>query len=118
MGFIVSDLLGYDGKAMDRVAMLKQILSQNPDDAFARYGLAMEYSRAGEVESALGEFNTILAKSPDYVAAYHMAGQMLASSDRREEACGYLQKGIAVAQRIGNRHAVSEMEALLDEILR
>ena len=29
---------------MDRIAMLNEILSQAPDDAFARYGLAMEYS--------------------------------------------------------------------------
>ena len=35
---------------MDRLAMLNEILSQNPEDAFARYGLAMEYSNSGEVE--------------------------------------------------------------------
>ncbi len=98
--------------------MLKEILAQNPDDIFARYGLAMEYSRAGDVATALAEFNTILAKNPDYVAAYQMAGQMLASADRREDAISYLQKGIAAAQRLGNRHAASEMEALLDEISR
>ena len=38
---------------MDRLAMLNEILSQNPDDAFARYGLAMEYSKTGDVERAL-----------------------------------------------------------------
>ena len=39
---------------MDRLSLLSEILSQNPNDAFARYGLAMEYSKAGEVERALG----------------------------------------------------------------
>ncbi len=29
---------------MDKIAMLKEILAQNPDDAFARYGLAMEHA--------------------------------------------------------------------------
>jgi predicted Zn-dependent protease len=103
---------------MDRIAPLKQILELNPDDAFARYGLALEYSRAGQTEAALAEFNTLLARHPDYVAGYQMAGQMLASADRREEATQYLQRGIAAAQRSGNAHARSEMEGLLDEISR
>ena len=103
---------------MDRVAALKQILEQNPDDAFARYGLALEYSRAGQTEAALTEFNTLLGKHPDYVAAYQMAGQMLAAADRRDEAGEYLRRGIIAAQRVGNAHARSEMESLLDEISR
>src|SRR5438105_5899480 len=41
---------------MDRMALLNEILSQNPADPFARYGLAMEYSNAGDVERALDEF--------------------------------------------------------------
>ena len=103
---------------MDRAAALKQILEQNPDDSFARYGLALEYSRAGRIDMALAEFNTLLAHQPDYVAGYQMAGQMLVSADRIEEARTYLEKGIAAAQRAGNAHAKSEMEMLLDEISR
>ncbi|HEY7615825.1 MAG TPA: tetratricopeptide repeat protein, partial [Terriglobales bacterium] len=45
---------------MDRIAAFNQILSQNPNDAFTRYGLAMEYSNTGEVERALQEFETLL----------------------------------------------------------
>ena len=108
----------YHASIMDRVAALKQILEQNPGDAFARYGLALEYSRAGEVTAALAEFKTLLAAHPDYVAGYQMAGQMLAAAGRVEEACDYLQKGIGAAQRAGNAHAQSEMQALLDEISR
>lgn len=103
---------------MDRVAALKQILQQNPTDTFARYGLALEYSRAGEVETALVEFKTLLDAHPEYVAGYQMAGQMLAAAGRIEEACDYLQRGVAAAQRAGNAHARSEMQTLLDEISR
>ena len=67
---------------MDRIAMLSEILSQNPTDAFARYGLAMEYSKSGEVERALQEFAQLLASHPDYTAAYHMAAQTLVSARR------------------------------------
>ena len=34
-----------------RVAALKEILEANPDDAFARYALGLEYSGAGETRS-------------------------------------------------------------------
>lgn len=103
---------------MDRAKILKEILAQNPDDAFARYGLAMEHSRAGAIDTALAEFNTLLEKHPAYVAGYQMAAQMLAAAERHDEARSYLERGIAAAQRAGNTHAQSEMQALLDDLTR
>ena len=103
---------------MDRTAALTQILEQNPSDTLARYGLALEYSRQGNVDAAVAEFQKLLAAAPEYVPAYQMAGQMLAAAERLSEARRYLQQGIAAAQRAGNAHAKSEMEALLDELSR
>ena len=101
---------------MDRLATLKQVLDQNPDDTFARYALAMEFSRQGEVETALAEFTTLRNQHPEYIAAYQMAAQMLASAERTQEARQWLEQGIAAAQRAGNQHAQSEMEMLRDEL--
>ena len=96
--------------------MLKQFLEQNPNDAFARYGLAMEYSRAGAIESALAEFKKLLEIHPDYTAGYQMAGQMLSAAGRYDEARQMLESGLASAQRAGNRHAQEEMQNLLQEL--
>ena len=101
---------------MDRVAMLNEILSQNPNDAFARYGLAMEYSKTGEVERALEEFGKLLSTHPDYTAGYFMAAQTLATANRVDEAKRMLVDGISSATRTGNTHAQSEMTAMLDEL--
>ena len=101
---------------MDRLAMLNEILSQSPDDAFARYGLAMEYSKAGEVERALEEFGKLLSTHPDYTAGYFMAAQTLVSANRVDEAKRMLVDGISSARRTGNSHAQSEMTAMLDEL--
>jgi cytochrome c-type biogenesis protein CcmH/NrfG len=101
---------------MDRIAMLSEILTTNPDDAFARYGLAMEYSKSGEVERALEEFRRLLSSHPDYTAGYFMAAQTLASASRGDEAKRMLIDGIASARRTGNNHAQSEMEAMLDDL--
>jgi tetratricopeptide (TPR) repeat protein len=96
--------------------MLTEILSQNANDAFARYGLAMEYSNTGEIEKALEEFGKLLASNPDYTAGYFMAAQTLAKSGREDEAKKMLGDGIASAKRTGNGHALSEMEGMLAEL--
>jgi predicted Zn-dependent protease len=101
---------------MDRVAMLTEILTQNPQDAFARYGLALEYSNRGEVDTALQEFGKLLTAHPDYTAGYFMAAQTLAKAARTDQAKKMLQEGIASAQKTGNAHAQSEMEAMLNEL--
>ncbi len=96
--------------------MLNEILAQNPNDAFARYGLAMEYSKSGEVEQALDEFNKLLVANPDYTPGYFMAAQTLARENRTAEAKKMLSEGIASAKRTSNAHAQSEMEAMLAEL--
>ncbi len=101
---------------MNRIALLTEVLSQNPADAFARYGLAMEYSNAGDVERALEEFARLLAAHPDYTAGYFMAAQTLAKAERKEEARKMLLDGIASAKKTGNGHAQAEMEGMLAEL--
>ena len=101
---------------MDRVAALSEILAQNPDDTFARYGLALEYSKAGQVEQALDQFRSLLEKNPDYTPAYFMAAQTLATAERVDEAKRMLVDGISSARRTGNAHAQSEMTAMLEEL--
>ncbi|HYT21591.1 MAG TPA: tetratricopeptide repeat protein [Candidatus Polarisedimenticolia bacterium] len=101
---------------MDRLAMLTDILSQNPNDAFARYGLALEYSNAGDVDRALEEFGKLLASHPDYTAGYFMAAQALARVDRVSEAKRMLEDGIVSAKRTSNSHAQSEMEGMLADL--
>jgi predicted Zn-dependent protease len=103
---------------MDKIAGLKDILAQDPKNSFARYGLAMELAGCGETEPALAEFSTLVAIDPDYTAAYFMAAQTLANAGRAPEAIERLKAGVICANRVGNTHALSEMQAMLDELDR
>lgn len=96
--------------------MLKEILAQNPNDAFARYGLAMEYAGQGDTATALEEFQQLTTAHPDYTAGYQMSAQLLIKAGRNEEARQRLEVGVAAAQRIGNRLALNEMSAMLEEL--
>jgi cytochrome c-type biogenesis protein CcmH/NrfG len=102
---------------MDRITMLSEVLSQDPNNVFARYGLAMEYSNSGQMNEAIEEFHKLLSAHPDYAAGYFMAAQTLLKTDQREDAIKMLQQGIAAAQRKGDSHAQSEMQAMLDEMV-
>lgn len=101
---------------MDRIAALNDILTENPKDAFARYGLAMEYSKQGDLDRALAEFAILIENHPDYTAGYFMAAQTLVRAERSGDAKKMLQDGIASARRTGNLHAQSEMEAMLGDL--
>lgn len=101
---------------MDRIATLNEILEQDPTNAFARYGLALEYGNSGQTERALEEFGKLLSSNPDYAAGYFMAAQMLVKANRPQQAKEMLQSGIAAAKRTGDSHAQSEMQAMLEEI--
>ena len=96
--------------------MLKEILAQQPGDAFARYGLAMAFASEGDSTTAVAEFDRLLTEHPDYTAGYFMAAQTLAKAGRADEAKGRLKEGIASAQRTGNQHALNEMQQMLDEL--
>jgi tetratricopeptide (TPR) repeat protein len=90
------------------------MLEQNPNDSFLRYGLAIEYCKAGDLERAVGEFRALLAANPDYGPAYYQGGQTLERLGRLGEAREMYREGIEVTTRIGDLHARSEMQAALD----
>jgi len=103
---------------MDKLAGLKEILALDPKSSFARYGMAMELVKRGDTAGALKEFDTLMANDPDYTAGYFMAAQTLARAGRNQEAVDRLKAGINCAARTGNRHALSEMQAMLDDLDR
>ncbi|WP_420236421.1 tetratricopeptide repeat protein [Telmatobacter bradus] len=101
---------------MDKIAGLKEILALDAKNSFARYGIAMELFNQGQNETALAEFDTLLATDPDYTAGYFMSAQALAQAGQKEKAIERLHAGISSAARSGNAHARSEMQAMLDDL--
>ncbi len=99
-----------------RRQILEEFVAKKPDDAFSRYGLALECMNNGDPAAAGEHFRTLLEHSADYIPAYLMYGQLLARESRTGEARQILSNGIAAAAKKGDQHARSEMEALLNEL--
>ncbi len=99
-----------------RKQQLEEMLAEEPNDPFLRYGLAMEYVGAGDDEGAVRCFRELFAASPDYVAAYMQAGQALARLGRTAEAKEVFRQGIDRAGKQGDQHAAGEMEGMLDAL--
>ena len=103
---------------VDKIAGLKEILALDPKNSFARYGIAVELASRGQIDAAMAEFDQLLTIDPDYTAGYFMAAQTLAKHARNVEAIARLKSGISCAARTDNRHALSEMQSMLDELER
>lgn len=101
----------YSSKCMasSRLEILKNMVEANPADAFARYGLAMEHVRSGDLEAAIPEFDALLAHNPNYAAGYFHAGQTCEKLGRIEDARGYYRRGIDVTAATGDAHTQSEL---------
>ena len=97
-----------------RKQQIEEMLADDPNDAFLRYGLAMEYVSAGQDEEAVRCFQDLLRVTPDYVPAYMQAGRTLERLNRAEDARTLFQSGIAAARQQGDQHAAEEMAGFLE----
>jgi len=99
---------------MDRLTRLKTLVEENPQDRFARYGLAMELASQGRLEESLVEFRALMSLDPDYVASYLQAGQTMEKLSRVEEARAVYRRGMEAAARKGDMKTRGELESALE----
>jgi Tfp pilus assembly protein PilF len=97
-----------------RLEKLIEMVAQNPGQSFLRYGLAMEYKNAGDLESAMSSFRELLTADPEYSAAYFHGGQTLEKLGRLDEARELYGRGLEVTERKGDLHTRDEIRGALD----
>jgi predicted Zn-dependent protease len=99
-----------------RREQLEALLATDPQDPFLRYGLALEYESEGDTAGAVDQLLALIQDFPEYVPAFLQVGQLLIKLERIDEAKSMLSMGIQTAEKVGDPHAYSEMEGLLDSI--
>ena len=99
-----------------RLEQLQKFLEEEPADAFTHYAIALEYASMGKLSAAVEKLEEVIILEPNYVAAYHQLGILLARMNNAAEAVKAFERGIEIAGLVGDTHARSEMEAAIDEM--
>lgn len=103
------------GMSQGRIELLQKMLEEDPTDAFCRYGMAQEYLKCGDLTNAIIWFDKTVESDIDYCYAYYHKARALEQAGRTEDAKATLRFGIERARISGDAHAISEIQALLDE---
>lgn len=88
---------------------LLRMHEEDPEDLFVMYALAKEMEYTGDKHAALQFYKSIRDKDGDYIGLYYHLGKLLESMDRQEEALEAYDEGIAVAEKLKDRHALQEL---------
>ena len=99
---------------MSRLESLRALVEQSPADSRLRFMLCMELMSTGDPASAVGEFDELVRRDPDYVAGYFQAGRASEGLGNAEAARTYYSRGLEAARRVGDRHAESELSDALE----
>lgn len=99
----------------DRVATLERMLRSRPDDARLRFGLALEYGKAGRREDAARELRAYLASSDDQGNAWGRLGGLLREMGQDEEAKEAYRRGIEAANRHGHPTMADDFARMLED---
>ena len=99
----------------ERVATLESLLKMDPGDVFTTYALGLECLESQQ-DRAEQQFRRVLELDANYVAAYFQLGKLAADQDKIEAARIWLEKGMEVAEQVGDHHALGEMQEFLDEM--
>lgn len=99
----------------ERINTLRQLLKMDPSDVFSQFALGLEYLEA-HPELARRQFHLTLEKDQRYVAAYFQLGKLFFDQGDEKAATEWLEKGIRVAEEVGDSHAAGEMQDFLDQM--
>ncbi|HWO01761.1 MAG TPA: tetratricopeptide repeat protein [Blastocatellia bacterium] len=99
-----------------RREMLEEFVSEDPNDSFSRYALALELEKADSRVEAATALREVISRDSDYVAAYYHLGRILAHLDEVQEARAVYRRGLAAAIEANDQRARSEIQEALDAL--
>lgn len=92
---------------------LLTMLDQGQDGAMLRFSLGNEYLKRERPQDAADHLGEAVAQDPDYSAAWKLYGQALDAAGQTEQALDAFERGIAAAEKRGDKQAAKEMNVFL-----
>ncbi|HEX6909709.1 MAG TPA: tetratricopeptide repeat protein [Longimicrobium sp.] len=98
----------------ERIEALRKMAEARPDDPRPRFGLALEYEKAGRWEDVVHTLRDYLQRADDEGNAWGRLGAALRHLGRDDEAREAYRKGVEAAYRHGHPTMAGEFEDVLD----
>lgn len=98
---------------MSMTERLLALIETGNDSAQLRFGLASAYFSEEQFEAAREHAAIAVELDPDYSAAWRLLGRACAQIDDADAARTAFEKGIAVAEKRGDRQLVKEMQVFI-----
>lgn len=100
----------------NRLEQLLELHQEEPNDAFTRYAIALEYNARQDFVQAKDWFERLRTDEPNYVPTYYMLAGVYRASDEPNKAREVYQAGKHAAKIMGDTHAFAELSAALEEL--
>lgn len=97
---------------MSRIDAIRDMLQDDPADAFLQYALALEFEKAGEPTRAIETLLALNKQQPDYLPVYYKLGKLYEPTNTAES-IQYYRKGIEVARQQGDTKTLGELKEAL-----
>ena len=94
---------------MPSIADLTKLLATGRDNALVRLSLGNEYLKSGDADAAIEHLQRALEHDPAYSAAWKSLGRAHELAGKREQALDTFRKGIAAAEKRGDKQTAKEM---------
>jgi tetratricopeptide (TPR) repeat protein len=97
----------------DRLSQLEELLKEDPNDPFLKYGIALEHAKLGNLTEAITRIENLLAEKPDYLGAYYQLGQYYEAAEDFGAAKNIYEKGMLLAKEKKNMKTLNELREAL-----
>lgn len=94
---------------MTTIDRLKALIGGARDNASLRFGLGVEYLKAGQSAQAVEQFSECVSRDPLYSAGWKMLGRALEKDGQLLRALDAYRHGTDIAAEKGDKQAAKEM---------
>ena len=98
----------------NRIEVFQQMLASDPNNSMVLFGLANEYQKAEDWQSAIAALEDYLSKADDEGAAYGMLAKAYERIGEREKARSVYEKGVEVSMAHNHPSMAQDYRMTLD----
>ena len=94
----------------ERLESLLEMMRDSPNDGFLLFAVAKEYEGNDDSEKAIEYYEKLRNVDPEYVGLYYHLAGLYAELEMSDKALIIYDKGIEIAERLKDLHALSELK--------